>query len=259
MALTRQLNIFLTFLKSLGYFLLKSPVRRYRLARRYWSDAVTIQELITSETSSSIKRTGIINYCIRARNANWYLEIGVRNPDDIFNRIDCPNKASVDPGIEFKANPVDFPMTSDEFFEHWKTHIRTPYVVIFIDGLHRAEQVSRDIRHAIEMTSSDGLIILHDCNPPHHEFAREKYDKDGVALGYWNGTTWKAAWEFFFNSPWELEVVDSDRGVGIIDKSKPKAPQTMKNSFYEFDEFASARRDVGYLISWEDARAWLEC
>lgn len=80
-----------------------------------------------------------------------------------------------------------------------------------------------------------------------------------MALGYWNGTTWKAAWEFFFNSPWELEVVDSDWGVGIIDKSKPKAPQTMKNSFYEFDEFASARRDVGYLISWEDARAWLEC
>jgi len=148
-------------------------------------------------------------------------------------------------------------MTSDEFFAHWKSDIKSPYDVIFIDGIHRAEQVARDIENALEMTPSNGIIILHDCNPPHHEFARERYDRDGVARGFWNGTTWKASWGFFFNGPMELRVVDTDWGVGIIDKSKPKAPQVMQNPFFEFDEFTSLKRNMGYLVSWEDAKAWL--
>jgi len=127
----------------------------------------------------------------------------------------------------------------------------------FFDGLHRAEQVSRDIKHALEMTTSDGLIILHDCNPPHHELAREKYDSDGVAGSAWNGTTWKATWEFFFSGSRELKVVDSDRGVGIIDKSKPKDPQVLRNPFFEFDEFAATKHEVGYLLRWEATQAWL--
>ena len=250
-ALGEMLMGYLKFRKSLGQSRLTS------LARRYWSDAVTIKKAVSAERSKSSSRTEIINYCIQRRNATSYLEIGVRNPDDNFNLITCANKLSVDPGFDFQPNPVDFPMTSDDFYSHWKIEIKVPYDVIFIDGLHRAEQVSRDIRHALEMTSSDGLVILHDCNPPHHELAREQYDESGVAGPFWNGTTWKATWEFFFNGPWESRVVDSDWGVGIIDKSKAKIPIAMRNPFFEFDEFSSIKDEVGYLVSWENAKDWL--
>ena len=50
-----------------------------------------------------------------------YLEIGVRDPEDNYNRIKADTKYSVDPGIEFMENPVDFQMTSDEFsaYRYW--------------------------------------------------------------------------------------------------------------------------------------------
>jgi len=236
---------------ALGHGRLKS------LAKRYWNDALVLQDLAATEESKSTSRTEIINYCIQVKGASSYLEIGVRNPARNYDLINCANKASVDPGVEFESNLVDFPMTSDAFFTHWKHAIRTPYDVIFIDGLHRAEQVRRDISHAVEMTTSNGLIILHDCNPPHHELARESYDSDGVAGKIWNGTTWKAIWEFFFHGPFELRVIDTDWGVGIVDKSKPKIPQTVRNSFFEFDAFSSTKHEAGYLVSWTDAKAWL--
>ena len=46
----------------------------------------------------------------------FYLEISVRNPNHNFNQIKANKKYSVDPGLEFKKNPVDFKMTGDEFF-----------------------------------------------------------------------------------------------------------------------------------------------
>ena len=63
-------------------------------------------------------RTEIINYILsKASGETTYLEIGVRNPIRNFNHIIANKKYSVDPGIKFKENPVDYKMTSDEFFE----------------------------------------------------------------------------------------------------------------------------------------------
>ncbi|MCZ2339079.1 MAG: class I SAM-dependent methyltransferase, partial [Chitinophagales bacterium] len=98
------------------------------------------------------------------------LEIGVRNPNDNYNKIMADVKYSVDPGVEFKENPVDFKMTSDAFFErlrngeHIDRNIR--FELIFIDGLHLADQVDRDIEHALAFLKDDGFLVMHDCNPP---------------------------------------------------------------------------------------------
>src|SRR5690606_36550081 len=72
------------------------------------------------EERKNPSRTEIISHFIESINGSNYLEIGVRNPDDNFNKIKCSNKYSVDPGVEFKANPVDFKTTSDEFFQKLK-------------------------------------------------------------------------------------------------------------------------------------------
>mgnify|MGYP006088663887 FL=1 len=96
------------------------------------------------EIEKSPKRHEIINFLLSQFNsATTYLEIGVRNPDHNFNKIDADKKYSVDPGVEFKSNPVDFQLTSDAFFEQLEVQkILTPdtlFDVIFIDGLHLAE------------------------------------------------------------------------------------------------------------------------
>lgn len=105
-----------------------------------------------AEMAKSPSRTEIINFLLAGKMNSSYLEVGVRNPKDNFNHILASRKYSVDPGIEFESNPVDFQMTSNEFFKGLRKgeHLEgTMFDVIFIDGLHTAEQVEIDIDHAL--------------------------------------------------------------------------------------------------------------
>lgn len=189
-------------------------------------------------------RTTIINAIIAARSATRYLEIGVRNPADNFDKIQCKTKHSVDPGVEFKDNPVDFKMTSDDFFERDDPTSKDYYDIIFIDGLHLAGQVDRDILNAVKATRAGGVVILHDCLPPSHHFAREDYGETLTpASGSWSGTTWKAFWRFAFTSGLACYCVPNDYGVGIIDTSGHRPPAPYPDPFFEFsslDSIASA-------------------
>ena len=64
---------------------------------------------INKQQSESLSRTEVINYLIKTFFKDCtYLEIGVRNPNDNFDFILSNKKTSVDPGVEFKLNPVDF-------------------------------------------------------------------------------------------------------------------------------------------------------
>ena len=72
----------------------------------------------TIEIAKNPKRFEIINFLLEQfKRETTYLEIGVRNPNHNFNKINADSKHSVDPGVEFKSNPVDFQLTSDAFFE----------------------------------------------------------------------------------------------------------------------------------------------
>ena len=57
-------------------------------------------------------------------------------------------------------------MPSDEFFANRAAASdRTPYDLVFIDGLHVADQVERDIVNSLLNLAPAGTIVLHDCNP----------------------------------------------------------------------------------------------
>ena len=111
-----------------------------------------------------MKRYDLINKLIKENNFKDYLEIGVCDPRTCFDIVECENKDSVDPGIEFEENPVDYKMTSDEFFD-WldNNNPNRKYDVIFIDGLHLSWQVKNDIENSLRYLSDNGYIILHDC------------------------------------------------------------------------------------------------
>jgi hypothetical protein len=235
------------------YQSIKQTLALFSKTRR---DTIDCNELRRAERKKS-KRTTVINTCANFLNAQNYLEIGVRNPDDNFNKVQVNTKTSVDPGLEFGENPATYPMTSDAFFELWKEKCLAPYDLIFIDGLHLAEQVSRDIRHALEMSSPNGLIMLHDCNPPNRYFARENYSEINPAKGSWNGTTYKAAWEYAFTGNFEMRIVDCDMGIGVISKMKPKSPQENPNPYFEWNRFEIIREESGLLIDEEGLMVWL--
>ncbi len=203
-------------------------------------------------------RTEIINFILsQFKRETCYLEIGVRNPAHNFNHIKANLKYSVDPGIEFEENPVDFKLTSDDFFKNlYDNKILSSEIkfdIIFIDGLHLADQVDKDIINSMNFIKDDGFIVLHDCNPPTEWHARSEFSYvQSPALINWNGTTWKAFLKWRCNSSIQSCCIDSDWGVGILSK-KHRIGQNLeiKNQFYEYKDLEENREEYLNLMSFD--------
>ncbi len=90
--------------------------------------------------------TQLLNALIEKYNLKSYLEIGVQNKANNYNKIICPVKVGVDPAVndsEIRG------MTSDEYFEAIKNNNPAPvFDLIFLDGLHHADQVKRDFENS---------------------------------------------------------------------------------------------------------------
>jgi len=154
-----------------------------------------------------MKRYNIINYLIKKFNYKSYLEIGVARGNN-FNKIKCNHKDGVDP----KGRGANYKITSDKFF----SKNRKKYDLIFIDGLHVEEQVNRDIKNSLKHLSKNGIIVIHDCNPPtwkHQAVPRQQL--------MWNGTVWKSFVKLRCTNPnLFMFVIDTDWGCGIIKRGK---------------------------------------
>lgn len=213
-----------------------------------------------------MQRYDIINKIIKQYGFKNYLEIGVCDPNICFNLIECENKDSVDPGVEFGANPVKYPYTSDDFFTKLnKGELDKPgdfkWDIVFIDGLHISEQVLKDINNAMQHLNPNGFILLHDCNPPEIFYAREDYKVNGEYRP-WNGTVWKALYftrtqEYYKH--FNICTVNTDWGVGIM-RSQPDNMRHLvpfSNMWFEYNKMAENRkRDLG-LIEVEELDDWL--
>ena len=233
----------------------------YNWGGRFLTDSYHLESKKLNELEMAKRpfRYDVINFLLSTLNRDCtYLEIGVRNPADNFNRIQASTKYSVDPGLEFKENPVDFVLTSDQFFDQLRAgkvlQTDIQFDVIFIDGLHTAEQVDRDIKNALEFIKEDGFIVLHDCNPPTESHAREEHDyRLSPAQNAWNGTTWKGFLKWRRNTSIYSCTIDTDWGIGIISKNKNIGkPSVTKNEFYEFQIFNEHRTESLNLISFEE-------
>jgi hypothetical protein len=138
------------------------------------------QELLRSSVINKIiSKNGLIN--------PKYLEIGVWT-GATFKDINTSFKDGVDPGQYCDSEYVNYKITSDDFF---KNHIKTKYDIIFIDGLHTAHQVSKDIFNSINNLNDGGWIILDDVFP-HCEYEQERLSLKKV--GAQTGDVWKAVY-----------------------------------------------------------------
>lgn len=242
-------------------FLLKiTPIKFFLKGKKIYTDEhfIKIQEKNYREISKIPSRTTIINYLLSLKkNETLYLEIGVRNPTQNFDRIEATKKYSVDPGIEFILNPVDFKMTSDAFFQKLSNSEilsnTIKFDLIFIDGLHLAEQVDKDIKNSLKFIKDDGFIVLHDCNPPSEWHTRENYKFwNTPAGGYWNGTTWKAFFKWRCSDLVNSCCIDTDWGVGILSKTYALGESIKTNNpFFEFAVLEKNRTQSLNLIDFE--------
>ena len=198
---------------------------------------------------SKIQRFHIINYLIEKYKLINYLEIGVFKGENI-REIKAPHKDGVDPGVEGYTVPeVNYPMTSDNFFELIKGHEDIKYDIIFIDGLHHADQVIKDISNSLNHLVDNGFIVMHDCNPVSYD--AQKIPRETIA---WNGDTWKAFVNFKAHNPdFKCCVIDTDFGVGIIQKNYNLYSTKIKE--WEYDLFDSNRKQLLNLINYDEFKA----
>lgn len=187
-----------------------------------------------------MQRYDIINHLIRTHGYKSYLEIGVCNPKDCFDKIMIDFKIGVDPN-----GAATYTMTSDEFFAQ---NVTARYDIIFIDGLHIHEQVLKDIENSLTRLHDGGTIVMHDCLP------EEEYQqlREGISGMPWNGDTWKAFADMrCTRSDLAMCVIDTDWGCGIVKPgcqllySKPKSDWT-------WDIFVVNRQELMNVITVEE-------
>ena len=183
-------------------------------------------------------RTEIINLFIEKNNYKSYLEIGTQNGKN-FEAIKCAHKVGVDPEPMSKATHHQ---TSDEFF---KTN-EDVFDIIFIDGLHHAEQVISDIANSLLNLKKGGTIVCHDINP-----TSEKMQQVPRIQTEWTGDCWKAFMQFRENKKTlKMFVVDTDYGVGVIQRGKQETVNIDCELTYE--NFVANRKEWLNLISVEE-------
>jgi len=201
-------------------------------------------------------RGDIINHFIKKFGYKNYLEIGVCHKVECFDNIQVEKKTSVDPGYDAPFETYDYKMESDAFFDavdNGKTEFKPNHTwdIIFIDGLHLAEQVEKDVENSLKHLSLNGTIVMHDCNPPNDMIGRETYHPEWAHTPEWCGTVWKAFYKFRHSRPdLDMACVDTDWGVGIIRRGKQQlAPAD--NLYYSFSTFAERRKEYLNLITVE--------
>ena len=165
------------------------------------------------EKDFSATRGSILSLLSERYNYQRYLEIGT-DTDDIFHiaQLKFPVAVGVDP-----RRGGTLRMTSDEFFA---TNSEL-FDLIFIDGLHEANQVLIDVQNALRVLAPGGTIVMHDCNPRGYLHIRASYPLHPYAI-WWNGNTWKAAVGLRQLADIEIVIVDIDHGVGVIRKRQNK-------------------------------------
>lgn len=179
-----------------------------------------------------MKRFDIINHLIKVNNYKTFLEIGTQEHINISN-INIDKKTSVDPDPEVNA---DYILPSDMFFEQ----NTEKFDIIFVDGLHHADYVYRDIINSLRVLNSGGCIVVHDVLPYSYESQLIPLEKTlDHGSGIWNGDVWKA-WVKLRTERKDLsmKVVNTDHGCGIIHLTKygdGDFLESYKNGYYTFD------------------------
>jgi hypothetical protein len=178
-----------------------------------------------------------------------YVEIGVRDGECIA-QIRAATRIAIDPapvGIENSAweGVVLHKQTSDDYFRTTApVELRNrPVDVALVDGLHEFRQALRDVLNLEQYMSPNGVIFIHDCNPPTRENAENEN-------GPWNGDVWKVALYLRrFRSDLKFLTLNCDWGLGVVSGFSTAAiPPETRNieqiAALDYDHLARDRKRI---------------
>ena len=155
----------------------------------YTVTAYTSTRLDATVEDYTLTRTKVLSWILHTFHSQSYLEIGCAdglNFHGIVREISHPLHAvCVDPLIDSLAT---YHITSDEYFHTLGNH--TTYDVVFIDGLHEANQAYHDFQNSWNRLNPGGTIVFHDTNPATEIQASYPMDPR-VKKWNWNGDVWK--------------------------------------------------------------------
>jgi len=184
--------------------------------------------------SSLPPRTRLLQRELDRSSGRRYLEIGVGD-GGVFLNLSARRKTAVDPEGLPLGRRLRHPssllrgrvhaMKSDDFFASAVSD--REFDVCFVDGYHTWDQALRDVENCLARTPDDGVVVMHDCNPPNEPAgmrdpaeAARRPDGDGT----WCGDVWKAVVLMRASRrDLQVEVLDTDYGLGIVRK-RPSEP-----------------------------------
>lgn len=179
--------------------------------------------------------TQLLNALIEKYGLKSYLEIGVQNPANNFDKIKAVTKIGVDP--ECTEEGI-FPMTSDKFFEN-HNYI---FSLIFIDGLHHADQVKRDFENSLRCLSDNGFIVIHDVLPEN-----EQGTKVPRETKQWWGDVYKWAMRVRNQKGVNVKTFNIDNGCMLVWKdlsNSQKFPFIKDNDYTDWEWYQAHHRTL---------------
>jgi hypothetical protein len=192
---------------------------------------------------SAPTRYRLINEIFRLKSGSSYLEIGCCS-NDCFKEVKCSQKVGVDPNSGGTLR-----MTSDEFF----AVNQQVFDLVFIDGLHEATQVDKDIANALRWTSDNGIIVLHDCNPLFE--VRSIVPRIAET---WNGDVWKSLVRVRSRLDIDCATGIFDHGCAVICKRPNSAPiNPLAEEDLTWPNLQANRSAWLRLMPYEDLVMWL--
>lgn len=168
---------------------------------------------LTEHINASIERLPgpayyqVLHWIHRTLEPANYLEIGVYKGYSLTQLLSGTPAIGVDPsptletGLDLQTRIYE--LESDDFFARYDPEelLGGPIELAFIDGLHLFEQVLRDFINVERHSTSDTVVLLHDCLPLDQVTASREQTTD-----FHSGDVWKAALVLRRLRP-ELEMV----------------------------------------------------
>lgn len=202
----------------------------------------------SGDGGSQMNHTQILNRLAEVHGYQKYLEIGVQNPENNFNKIICREKYGVDPvraPDHVKYDGEFYQMDSNAFFRMFSSNGgNAEFDLIFIDGLHEWEQCLIDIINSIKMLDTGGSIVIHDLLPVSRSMqAIPRTSKE------WTGDVWRAwmyAEQFLQHDFSSWEILDCDYGVGVLSVYHGTGPV---NHLPEYDDHIMDMYRQHYVVN----------
>jgi len=218
------------------------------------SESLLVSAAAAVAEARRAQRTGPLESPMLVR----YLEIGCQG-DATFTIMQAQTRAalvrrlgfpSADAAMvevqRFGVDPVrggNLRMTSDAFFADPRFR-SLRFHTVFVDGLHEAQQVLRDVENSLARLEEGGAIVMHDIGAPNRRMEMWPADPDDatdsalsgdgghrmpwrMGSGGWNGDTWRAMASLLTRHDVVAAMVESDNGVGLVRRARNPSPAVL--------------------------------